>query len=169
MEDSGGVCCGVGSQHWDTQVARRASVTYSRPALHLPGGASVVHGRSTNLPRVWRSSSSRYASRTSSRAKTPAIGTSSSPRATRSANSATTAAVAASAPPADWTPNRSTASKIGDGVDPVARDAEVLDRHGDIPTTEEIQQGIDVSRLCCGAQPGRQVVTIVDRDRAMVA
>ena len=59
-------------------------------------------------------------------------------------------------------------SEIGDGVDPVARDFEVLDRHGDISTTEEIQQGVDASGRCCGAQPGRQVVTIVDRDRAMV-
>jgi hypothetical protein len=47
--------------------------------------ASVAHGRNTNLPRVWRNSSCRYASRTSSRAKTPAIGTSSSHRTTRSA------------------------------------------------------------------------------------
>src|SRR5258705_7527179 len=58
--------------------------------------------------------------------------------------------------------------EIGDGVDPVALDSEVLDRHGDISTTEEIQQGVDVYGLCCGAQPGRQVVTIVDRDRAML-
>ena len=36
MEDSGGVYRGVGSQHWDTQVARQASVTYSRAGLHLP-------------------------------------------------------------------------------------------------------------------------------------
>ena len=36
-------------------------------------------------------------------------------------------------------------SEIGDGVDPVARDSEVLDRRGDIYTTEEIQQGVDAS------------------------
>jgi hypothetical protein len=27
-----------------------------------------------------------------------------------------------------------------------------LDRHGDISTTDEIQQGVDVSGRCCGAQ-----------------
>ena len=59
--------------------------------------------------------------------------------------------------------------EIGNGVDLVGREFEVFDRHGDISTTEEIQQGVDVSGLCCGAQSGRQIVTIVDRDRAMVS
>ena len=59
-------------------------------------------------------------------------------------------------------------SEIGNGVDPVARDCEVLDGHRDISATEEIQQGVDASGGCCGAQPGRQVVTRVDRDRAMI-
>jgi len=50
--------------------------------------------------------------------------------------------------------------EIGDGVDPVGRESEAFDRHCDISTTEEIQQGVDVSGLRCGAQPGRQVVAI---------
>jgi hypothetical protein len=58
--------------------------------------------------------------------------------------------------------------EIGDSVDLVGRQPEVFDRHGDISTAEEIQQGIDVPGLCCSAQPGGQVVTVVDRDRAML-
>ena len=58
--------------------------------------------------------------------------------------------------------------EIGNGVDLVGREFKVFDRHRDISTTEEIQQGVDVSGRCCRAQPGRQVVTIVDRNRAMV-
>jgi hypothetical protein len=88
---------------------------------------------------------------TSSRANTPAIGTSNSPRATRSANSATTAAVAASAR-LPIGPATLRGIETGDGVYPVGRESEVFDRHGDISTTEEIQQGVDVSGLCCGAQ-----------------
>ena len=45
---------------------------------------------------------------------------------------------------------------------------EVLDRHGDVSAAEEVQQGVDVSGLGSGAQAGRQVVAVVDRDRAMV-
>jgi len=97
---------------WDTLSTGRdpTKPTRSNHLIHL-SNAFATHGRSTNLPRVWRNSICRCASRTSSRAKTPAIGTSNSPRATRSANSATTDAVAASAPPFDWTPKRFTASK----------------------------------------------------------
>jgi len=57
--------------------------------------------------------------------------------------------------------------EIGNGVDPVGRDSEVLDRNGDIAAAEEIEEGFDVSGLCGGAQPSGQVVTVVDRDRAM--
>ena len=51
---------------------------------------------------------------------------------------------------------------------PVGREFEVFDRQGDIPTTEKIQQGVNVSGPCCSAQPGRQIITIVDRDGAVV-
>jgi hypothetical protein len=51
-----------------------------------------------------------------------------------------------------WAPETFRGIEIGDDVDPVGRESEVFDRHGDISTTEEIQQGVDMSGLCCGAQ-----------------
>jgi hypothetical protein len=116
---------------------------------------------------VWRSSSSRYASRTSSRANTrdrhvqlapcDEIGQLGEHRRGRGVR----AACRLDAEPLHG-------SEVGDGVDPVARNPEVFDGHGHISAAEEIQQGVDLLGPCCGAQPGRQLVAVVHRDRAVV-
>jgi hypothetical protein len=62
---------GCGSALREETLVRFPLLRYYRSRTQVTNDASFVHGRSTNLPRVWRNSSCRNASRTSSRAKTP--------------------------------------------------------------------------------------------------
>jgi hypothetical protein len=52
------------------------------------------------------------------------------------------------ASPLAWTPNFLTASKSAIVFDLIWCEFQVFDRHGDISTTEKIEQRVDMSGIC---------------------
>jgi len=174
----------MGIQHWDTQVsAGRQALSTSKAVLHLPRRVCLRRSRSqhqlaTGVAAVSEAPGYEVPPATSSRAKTPPIGTfPDHPRRPRSGPTRRPPLRAPAGippqPPADWTPNPlSTPSKsvmVSTPCRADSRSSTAMGRHThhrEIPARRRCWSDLVLRRSEAGA--GRSS-PIVDRDRALSA